>query len=312
MTKSTAAASADRTPSRNVHRSRKSRNRVPLGSDPKRTRIDPPNRHRPHTHALYVHAHSPIHALRPERKLAAIIVFVIAVALTRPGAYLAFGLDAIALLAVAARARLRPAFVLRRMLVALPFVAFAFLLPFFADGDRTDVLGFSVSQPGLESAGTILAKAGLGMTASILLAATTEVPALLRGLRRLRVPVPIVAIAGFAFRFMETIAGELARMRVAMAARGLEPRWFWQARPVAVSAGATFVRSYERGERVHAAMVARGFDGTMPDLDSMLAEASPVDGPNDGARLRLDGAWWMLALTSVAVTAAIATSALFG
>jgi cobalt/nickel transport system permease protein len=53
-------------------------------------------------------------------------------------------------------------------------------------------------------------------------------------------------------------------MRVAMTARGYDPRWISQARPIASSAGALFVRSYERGERVHAAMLARGFTGEMP------------------------------------------------
>ena len=33
---------------------------------------------------------------------------------------------------------------------------------------------------------------------------------------------------------------------------------------VAASAGALFIRSFERGERVHMAMLARGYDGTMP------------------------------------------------
>ena len=31
-------------------------------------------------------------------------------------------------------------------------------------------------------------------------------------------------------------------------------------------AGTLFVRSYERGERVHLAMLARGYDGSMPAL----------------------------------------------
>jgi cobalt/nickel transport system permease protein len=33
---------------------------------------------------------------------------------------------------------------------------------------------------------------------------------------------------------------------------------------VAQAAGALFIRSYERGERVHLAMLSRGFNGEMP------------------------------------------------
>ncbi|MEX1271314.1 MAG: CbiQ family ECF transporter T component, partial [Acidimicrobiia bacterium] len=43
--------------------------------------------------------------------------------------------------------------------------------------------------------------------------------------------------------------------------------------PLATAAGALFVRSYERGERVHQAMVARGYDGRMPTLDERKATA---------------------------------------
>ncbi|MGI8576078.1 MAG: energy-coupling factor transporter transmembrane component T family protein, partial [Egibacteraceae bacterium] len=68
--------------------------------------------------------------------------------------------------------------------------------------------------------------------------------------------------------------GELRRTRIAMTARGYDPRWLWQAKPVAASAGALFVRSYERGERVHAAMLSRGYTGTMPVLDERVATRS--------------------------------------
>ncbi len=80
-------------------------------------------------------------------------------------------------------------------------------------------------------------------------------------------PAVVTSIAAFMIRYLEVVAAELGRMRTAMTARGYDPRWLAQTRPLAASAGALFVRSYERGERVHAAMLARGFSGTMPDLD---------------------------------------------
>jgi cobalt/nickel transport system permease protein len=68
-------------------------------------------------------------------------------------------------------------------------------------------------------------------------------------------------------RYLELISDELGRMRIAMTSRGYDPRWITQARPIAASAGALFIRTYERGERVHAAMVARGFTGEMPTFE---------------------------------------------
>ena len=87
---------------------------------------------------------------------------------------------------------------------------------------------------------------------------------LLVGLERLRVPRVFVAITGSMMRYAEVITGEMRRMKIARQSRGYEPRWMWQSKAVASSAGALFVRSYERGERVHLAMLARGFTGTMP------------------------------------------------
>ncbi|HEX6255514.1 MAG TPA: cobalt ECF transporter T component CbiQ [Euzebyales bacterium] len=249
-----------------------------------------------HSHPLYVHGHSRVHRLQPEVKVAATVAFVFAGALTPREAVWAFAVDAVCLATVIAAARLRPAFVARRLLVIAPFVAFALAIPFVASGEQVEVLGLSLSRDGLWGTWNVLAKASLGATASITLAATTEVPRMLTGMTRLRVPPTLTAIASFMVRYLEVIAGELGRMRTAMAARGYAPRWLWQARPVAASAGALFIRSYERGERVHAAMLARGYAGSMPELDER----------------RATGGQWALAGAPVAVAWVAAVLALTG
>jgi cobalt/nickel transport system permease protein len=249
-----------------------------------------------HSHPLYVHGHSRVHRLQPEVKVAATVAFVSAVALTPREAVWAFAVDAVCLASVIAAARLRPGFVMRRLLVIAPFVAFALAIPFVASGEQVQVLGLSLSREGLWGTWNVLAKASLGATGSITLAATTEVPRMLTGMTRLRVPATLTAIASFMVRYLEVIAGELGRMRTAMAARGYAPRWLWQARPIATSAGALFIRSYERGERVHAAMLARGYTGTMPELDER----------------RATGAQWALAAAPVTVAWLAAVLALTG
>jgi cobalt/nickel transport system permease protein len=227
-----------------------------------------------HAHALYVHEHSPIHRLAPEAKLVAAFLFVFAVAVTSREAVWAFLVYAVALRAIIAVAKVPTRFVLARLLVVVPFIAFAFLVPFIASGEQVAVIGISVSRDGLWGMWNIVAKATLGATVSIILAATTEIPEMLRGMAVLKVPAPLTAIAMFMVRYLEVVAGELGRMRVAMTARGYDPRWLWQARPIAASAGALFIRSYERGERVHAAMLSRGYSGTMPDLNRRRATAA--------------------------------------
>src|SRR5690606_5668498 len=87
----------------------------------------------------------------------------------------------------------------------------------------------------------------------------------------LRMHRVLVGIIAFRFRYLDVLSDQLGRMRRAMTARCHDPRWLWQACPIASSTGALFVRSYERGERVHQAMLARGFTGTMPDIDDRRA-----------------------------------------
>lgn len=219
-----------------------------------------------HAHPLYYHGHSRLHRLAPQVKVAAAFGFVLAVAVTPREAVFAFAVDAVVLAALALLARLPVGFVVARMAVVVPFVLFALAIPFVATGPTTEVLGMEVSRQGLWATFNILAKATLGVTVSILLAGTTEEADILKGLERLRVPVVLTMIAAFMLRYLALVAGEISRVRTAMTARGHDPRWLWQARPMASASGALFIRSFERGERVHAAMLSRGFTGTMPEL----------------------------------------------
>lgn len=223
-----------------------------------------------HAH-VHVPGHSPVHRLAPEAALAGLVAFAVVVAITPRHHVLAFAADAVVVGAIVAAAGLSPALVARRLTVVVPFVLLAALVPFVAGGDQVTVLGVAVSQEGLWAAWNIVAKATLGATASIVFSATTPLPDVLTAFTRLRVPAALAAIASFMFRYLDLVADRLRRMRTAMVARAHDPRWLWQARPVAASMGTLFVRSYEQGERTHRAMLARGYDGSMPVLDDRRA-----------------------------------------
>jgi cobalt/nickel transport system permease protein len=157
-----------------------------------------------------------------------------------------------------------PLYLAKRMVVEVPFVIFALLVPFVATGPQTEVLGISVSEPGLIAAFALLAKGTLGVLASLTLAATTEPTDILRGLQRLRMPDLVVQIMGFMIRYLDVVTADLGRQLTAMRSRGCDPRSprHWPA--LARSLGALFIRSYERGERVHLAMLSRGYTGRVP------------------------------------------------
>ena len=244
-------------------------------------------------HPLHVPGTSPLHRARPQCKVAASLLFVLAVVATPREAVWAYGLYALLLAGLARVARVPLGLLARRLVIELPFLLFAVLLPVVGQGERVEVLGLPLATDGLWAAWNILVKGTLGVTASLLVAATTPVPEVLRGLERLRLPRAFTSVAGFMVRYADVIADDLRRMRIARLSRGYDPRWIWQARAVAATAGALFIRSYERGERVYLAMVSRGYAGSMPVLEDLAA--SPRQ--------------WMAALAVPAAAAVVALTA---
>ncbi len=219
-----------------------------------------------HGHTLHYHGHSRVHAMPAHLKVVSLLGFVLLVVATPRETLWPYAAHLAALGAAVRAARVPAAYLMKRLVVELPFVAFAVALPFVATGPRVVLAGLTVSQPGLWAAWAVLAKGTLGVLAALLLAATTEPRDLLIGLRRLRLPDQLVQIMGFMVRYVDVVAAELHRMSIARLSRGFDARSPRHWPVLARSLGALFVRSYERGERVHLAMLARGYAGALPDL----------------------------------------------
>lgn len=217
-----------------------------------------------HLDQLAVGAPSAVRRLPAAPKLAGLFAFVTVVAVTPRWAVGALVADAALVVALVVIARVPALVVLRRLVALAPFLAFALTLPLIGTGEQVDVGPVALSVDGLWAMWNLVAKATIGATAAIVLTATTPVPDIVRGLEDLRFPRVIVAIVAFMVRYLELVADQLGRTRLAMTARAHDPRWLWQIRPIASSVGSLFVRTYERGERVHLAMAARGFEATMP------------------------------------------------
>jgi cobalt/nickel transport system permease protein len=213
---------------------------------------------------LHYPGHSPLHRAPAHLKLVGLLGFMLVVVATPRTWFPVFAVYLALVVAVIGLSRVPASYLLRRMVVEVPFVVFAVLMPFVATGPRVDVLGVPMSEPGLLAAWALLAKGTLGVMASLTLAATTEPRDLLLGLQRLRFPDQLVQIMGFMIRYLEVVAAEMHRMRVARESRGFNARSPRHWPVLARSAGALFVRSYERGERVHLAMLSRGYTGSLP------------------------------------------------
>jgi len=227
-----------------------------------------------HAHPLHLDRPSPVHRLAPEVKILATLLFTIVVVLTPREEFSAFGGYALLLAAVAVLARVPVGWLAKRAMIELPFVVLAVALPFAGQGERVEWLGLSLSVDGLYGAWNIFAKGTLGVVASLLLAASTTMRDLILGLDRLRCPSVFTQIATFMLRYLDILADDARRMRIARLSRGYDPRFLWQVKAFAVSVGALFLRAYERGERVYLAMVSRGYDGRLPRPEAGSATAA--------------------------------------
>ena len=114
---------------------------------------------------------------------------------------------------------------------------------------------------------TILAKNSLAFLAMLVLAAVTPWNLLVSAMRRLGMPRVLVATLLFMERYVHVLADELGRMSIARRARTFRRGNLVPWSTLTSLIGMLFLRSFERADRVHDAMIARGWDGTLRTLD---------------------------------------------
>jgi cobalt/nickel transport system permease protein len=218
---------------------------------------------------------SPLHRLDPRVKLVMTLALIVGVVLTPVGAWPAYPLlwALIASLAVVGGVGARRAGQLAGL--ALPFTLTAVTLMFTTPGTPVWTgVGLTITDAGLARFVTIVLKSWLAVQAALLLSMTTPFTDLLWALSTLRVPQTLVSIIAFMYRYLFTLKDEAQRLMRGRAARSAAVpgthsggSLFWRARIAGGMIGSLFLRSYERSERVYAAMLARGYHGDLRALD---------------------------------------------
>jgi cobalt/nickel transport system permease protein len=232
----------------------------------------------------YSEGNSIIHRLDPRTKLVATLAFIALVVLLPSASWLTYGLYFITVVALIIISRVPVTYVFKRSLIIVPFVLMvALFIPFFKEGTEAfsfNILSWhlSVTYEGLETLGSVMAKAWLSILFLILLTSTTTFSNILKALEHLKMPRVLVMIMSFMYRYIFVLTDEVMRMKQARDSRnfGEGGRRLWQIRTVGNMIGTLFIRSYERGERVYAAMVARGFDGHSRTLDRLYFRPADV------------------------------------
>ncbi len=126
---------------------------------------------------------------------------------------------------------------------------------------------FAVESPGLAPeawAASIFLRGTAAVALLALLAETTEFAELIQALQSLKLPGVWVTALSLAFRYLFLLGDEWRRTSEARACRAPDLAGTALARVMAGQLGLVFVRAWDRGERVHGAMLARGFDGHWP------------------------------------------------
>ncbi len=230
----------------------------------------------------YLRGSSLVHQLDPRLKLVGTCAYVLCLSTLPRGAW--HGLAALAALVAVAvgLARLPWLTLLKRTALALPFVGLiALSTPFVGGGQpiwafEWGPVALSVTREGLLSMATILAKAWLAIWMGVLLTATTPLPSLLQGLWLLRLPPILCTTLTLMIRYLFVLADEAARLQTARAARsaGKGRTVFWRALVLGHMIGSLLIRSLGRAERIYAAMLARGYEGTPRAMHRIAWRAS--------------------------------------
>jgi cobalt/nickel transport system permease protein len=210
-----------------------------------------------------------LHRRDPRAKLVATLALLVAIA-TASRPFWLFAASVATLLSLLTLAAGLPLLsLLSRALAVLPFSA-AFALISWLGGDSW-------------RAWLLVSKSYLSAVAVLLFAGVTPAPALLHALERLAAPRFLLLVMQFLYRYLFVLSEEAQHMRAAAAARGMSELRHAR-RAAAGSVAGLFLRSYERAQAIHHAMLARGFDGSVRMLrparfsaaDALFAAAAIV------------------------------------
>jgi cobalt/nickel transport system permease protein len=211
---------------------------------------------------------SPVTRRAPVVRVAGTLAIATGAALLPTGAWPQMAALAAVVAGLAALARIPPVPFLARLGPPLAFVALASVaIAFMAPGEAVARVGPLVAtDAGLARLGSVLGRSGVALGAAVVLVATTPFTELLAGLRALRIPALVTTTLGLAYRFLYLLTDEVERFRRAARSRNASAGSVLRRRLMVAVAAATLRRSFDRSERVHRAMLARGFDGTVHAL----------------------------------------------
>lgn len=202
---------------------------------------------------------SPVHRLDPRAKVLATLVFL--------GAVASFGRYEISAVlpfiffpvALAALGNIPAGYLLKRIVLALPFVLVLGAFNPLLDRQVQMQIGPFGLSGGWISFASMALRLALTVAAAVILVATTGLDGVCVALERLGLPRVFAMQIGFLHRYAFVLADESGRML-----RARELRANGNALPLrefGTLAGHLLLRTWDRAQRIHLAMLSRGFEG---------------------------------------------------
>lgn len=234
---------------------------------------------------VYQEKESLLHRLEPRVKVLTTVGFILSNAFLPDSAWMTFTLAWMFLLVSMAFARVRVGYILKRSLLALPFalaVITVLFPPAGENGQAIQVGPFSlvVYIPGVVRFISIMLRAWLSVQAALLLVVTTRFPDLVHALEHLHLPKLLMTVVAFLYRYLFVLGDEAMRLIHARQARSAlqnnkvgRGTLKWRAQVTGNLVGQLFLRSYERSERIHHAMQARGYSGQIRTMQSHMLKS---------------------------------------
>ena len=142
--------------------------------------------------------------------------------------------------------------ILKLMLLVSPFILLAAFSALYTRGLNHDGVCFVI---------ILTSKSILSVSSLILLTATTRFTELLKTLKHRGVPNILIMVLSFLYRYIFLLHDELMRVNRARNSRTMKSNTLLNVVQAGSIIGELFIRSFERSERIYAAMVSRGYTG---------------------------------------------------
>ncbi len=209
--------------------------------------------------------------LAPQTRILVVLCLVVAISLTPNGRWWTWGVYGCTALGLMILAQVNWRTLCQRLMVESAFISVVLLGTLFHTGG--DVLwqwgGLQITTKGLTILGSVSIKALLCLLLFNLLTLTTTVPDLLHGLARLKTPPLLLAIVAAMARYVDVLQAEVHGLQRAATSRNFTRNPSWRRQVLGNMIGILFLRTYDRGDRIHQAMIARGYTGLPPQLRTL-------------------------------------------